>query len=185
MSVARFIEYCCSFLLAVIVIAVVSLLTLRPTLHEVRSEVKEEWNDFLSEVGKRNSVLPAVVENVKVFESGHAKLVGKLLEARAVTMRATDPDRIVTAVDEMDRNLVEIAKIVQGSPELRAHPSFSSTWDTVTSLTRGINCRRKIYNKSVTTYNSLLETFPQNLLTSLFGFVPLQAYPSGGNGMGY
>ena len=43
MSIARLIEFSCSFLLAVIVIALISLLTLRPTLHEVRSEVKAEW----------------------------------------------------------------------------------------------------------------------------------------------
>jgi LemA protein len=185
MSVARIIEFCCSFLLAVILISVISLMTLRPTLHEVRSEVKAEWNDFREHVTKRNTVLPAVVETVKVFESGHAKLVGKLLAERAVTMRSTDPDRIVKSVDEMDRCLGEIAKIVQRSPDLRAHPSFLPAWDEVVSLTHAINARRAIYNKSVTTYNRLLATFPQNLLTSLFGFVPLQPYPSGGNGMGY
>lgn len=185
MSVARLIEFCCSFLLAVIVISAISLLTLRPVLHEVRSDVKAEWNDFLEHVLKRNAILPAVVETVKGFEAGHGKLVGKLLEARAVTMRATDPDRIVAAVDEMDRSLGEIAKIVQARPDIEAHPSFSQAWERVVTLTRGINARRKLYNKSVQTYNRLLTTFPQNLLTSLFGFVPLQPYPLGGDGIGY
>lgn len=185
MSVARTIEFCCSFLLAVVVIAAISLLSLRPTLHAVRSEVKSDWEGFLQAVNERDSLLPTVIEAVKGVEPGLGKLAGKLLEARAVSMRSTDPDRIVLAVDEIDRNLGEIQKVVQSKPQLRAYPSFSQSWDRILTLTRGVKARREFYNKSVRTYNYLLTPFPQNLLTTLFGFVPLQPYPSTANGIGY
>ena len=110
--------------------------------------------------------------NGQGLRSRACEAVAKAPGSQGCHMRSTDPNRVVTAVDDIDRSLAEIAKIMQARPDLREHPSFAPAWRQVVGLTREINARRNLYNKSVKTYNRLLKIFPQNLLTSLFGFVP-------------
>ena len=43
MTLSRIVELGFSFLMAFLLIVLVSFLTLRPTLQEVRSEAREEW----------------------------------------------------------------------------------------------------------------------------------------------
>jgi LemA protein len=104
-------------------------------------------------------------------------MVESALEARSIAMRATDPDKIVASIDDIDRNLAQLEKVVQSKPELAQYPPFSKHWKRVLNISRRVNSARKDYNNSVRLYNRLLTPFPQNMLTTLFGFVPLIEYP--------
>jgi LemA protein len=176
---SRFIEFCCSVLVSFLVLAFVSLLSLRPALKETRAEAVADWDAFVQAVHERNDLIPGLVEGLKSFEPGHAKLALRLIEAKSISALARDPKLIVQWVDEMDKSLLQIGHLVQSRPELDQHPPFSSAWKNVTRLTDRVLASRRAYNKSVRLYNRLLKPFPQNLLATMFGFVPLQEFPSG------
>jgi len=155
-----------------------SFLSLRPQLQEVRSQVVTEWQDFLTAVKERNEILPGLIEAVRGFEPGHARLAQRLLEARGISMRVTEPDKVIAAVDAMDRHLAEVRKLQETNARFREYPPFAKQWSRVQTLTLRIKVTRELYNKSVDVYNRLLKAFPQSLFTTLFGFVPLQGYPA-------
>ncbi|MEW6532221.1 MAG: LemA family protein [Thermodesulfobacteriota bacterium] len=155
-----------------------SFLSLRPQLQEVRSQVVTEWQDFLSAVKERNEIMPGLIEAVRGFEPGHARLAQRLLEARGISMRVTEPDKVVAAVDVMDKYLAEVEKLQETNPRFREYPPFAKQWSKVQGLNLRIKVKRDLYNKSVDVYNRLLKAFPQSLFTTLFGFVPLQSYPA-------
>jgi LemA protein len=155
-----------------------SFLSLRPQLQEVRSQVAAEWQDFLTAVKERNEIMPGLIEAVRGFEAGHARLAQRLLESRGISMRVTEPDKVVAAVDMMDRHLAEVEKLQETNPRFREYPPFAKQWSKVQGLTLRIKVKRELYNKSVDVYNRLLRAFPQSLFTTLFGFVPLQSYPA-------
>lgn len=177
-NVSRIIEFCLAFLIAFLVITLVSFLSLRPALKALRAEAAAEWQGFLREVGERNQLLPGLAEAVRGFESGHGKLAAKLLEARAVSSRSSDPALIVASVRDIESCLVEIEKLLNAKPEIEQHAPFSGPWKKVVRITYRINVFRDAYNKSVRSYNRLINTFPQNLTAPLFGFFPLDAYGS-------
>jgi len=162
---------------AFVVLAFLSFLSMRPILNEARMEARAEWDGFMRAVRERNEVLPGVFEAMKGFEAGHGRIVERALEARAIAMRATASDRIVASVDDLDRQVAQLEKIVQMRPELAQYPTFAKHWKRVLSVSRRINSARKDYNNSARLYNRLLTPFPQNMLASLFGFVPLTDYP--------
>lgn len=177
MTVPRIIELCVCFILAFFVIALISFLSLRPMLHECRSEVLTEWEAFLREVAARNKLLPGLIEAVRGFETGHGKLAAELLEARAISTRSPDPDKIVAAVDTIEDALRQVEKLVRARPEMDRYPPFAAHWEQIVRSTLKVNVMRNTYNKSARLYNRLLRAFPQNVLTTAFGFVPINEYP--------
>jgi LemA protein len=178
MSLSRIIEFCSAVLVAFLILSVISFLSMRPILTQARIETKAEWDGFTRVVKQRNDLLPGLLEGLKGFEAGHSRLAERLMGARSVALRAVDPDRIVAAVDDMDRTIEQIKKIVQADPRLARYPPFEQPWKPVLALSRRISAARSDYNKSVQLYNRLLTPFPQNMLTALFGFVPLKEYPA-------
>lgn len=177
MSVSRLIEFCTCFLVALVVLTVISFMTLRPTLREVRSEAKADWDAFIRAVNQRNELLPGLVEAVKGFEPGHGRLAERSLAARSTAMRSKDPDNIVASVDDIERHLTQIGRLVHARPDLGRYIPFAGHWEEVLKLTRQVSSARSAYNKSARLYNRLLTPFPQNMLTAVFGFVPLNVYP--------
>lgn len=177
MRLSRIIEISFTILIAFIIICVISFLTLRPSIQSIRSEVKDDWESFEKAVQERNLALPGLIEALRGFETGHSKLVEKLTEARSVSMIPGSPDRFVAAVDDMDRQLEQIDQLSRTSPELSQYPPFAVHWNRVKGKSMGVRITRAKYNSGVRLYNGLLEAFPQNMISSLFGFVPLSSYP--------
>lgn len=177
MSLSKIIEFSSALLVAFLILSLISFLSLRPILQQGRIETGAEWDAFHRAVKQRNELLPSLVEGLRGYESGHGRLAGRIMEARSISMRAVDPDQIVAAVDEIDRTIEQVKKIVQVSPDLRKHPPFEKPWKQVLNTTRRISAARKDYNQSAQLYNRLLTPFPQNMITTLFGFVPIKRYP--------
>ncbi|MEI8181786.1 MAG: LemA family protein [Desulfomonile sp.] len=176
-SSTRLIELCFSFVVAFLVLAMVSFFFLRPTLKDVRSEVQAEWQDFLRAVRDRNDLLPGLIESIRGFEPSHGKLSEKLFEARSISNRTGDPGAIVSAVDDIDQSLKRIEKLARSNPDLMRYPPFAAQWEKVSKTSRKIAFTRMAYRSSSRLYNRLLASFPQNLFTSISGFVPVNSYP--------
>jgi LemA protein len=174
----KFIQILITFLAAFLTLMMVSFLMLRPVLKDVRMEAKTEWAAFARALPERNSLIPGLIESFKGFEPGHTKLVERLVQARSISMRSTDPDRIVAAVDEIDGTLEQVRKLGQSKPGLAQYPPFTSQWQKVEKISLRISQHRAQYNSTASSYNRLLTVFPQNLLAAAFGFVPLNIYPA-------
>lgn len=177
MKLSRVIEFCCSVLLAFLVLVVIAFLTMRPVLQDVRLEAVAEWDGFIRAVRDRNDALPGLVEALRGFEPGHAKLAEGLLESRSVSSRYSDPAGIVAAVDELERLLIQVESLALARPSLNQYPPFAVQWKKIAITTQRVASRRNNYNSAAKLYNQLLTPFPQNLLATVFGFVPLEAYP--------
>jgi LemA protein len=174
---SRIMEFCFSFLVSFLVLSLISFLTLRPLLKEVRVETRAEWDGFIRAVKERNELLPGLIEAVKGFEPGHTKLVERILEARSISLRSSDPATITAAVDDIERSLVQVDNLTRTRPGLDQYPPFAGYWKKVVRLTHRISSLRSAYNTNVKFHNRLTEQFPQNLLTAAFGFAPLTDYP--------
>jgi LemA protein len=177
MKLSRMMEFCLAVLLAFLVLTFVSFLTLRPALNETRKEARADWENFVAGVALRNQALPGLAEGVRSFEQGHSRLLEKLLETRALLMKPQEVNPTVTLVDDMDRYLAQLAGIARARPRLAQHPPFAVNWKRVVEASQRIQASRDAYNRSAELYNRLLRSFPQNLLASALGFVPLTTYP--------
>ena len=179
MSMTRIIELAVSILGAFLVITLISFLSLRPLLLQVRSNVRADWKGLKTEVNTRNDALPGLVQAIRGYAIGQGELAEKLLGSREVALHAVHPDEMISAIEETDRYLVQVRQITRSNPGINQYPPFARYWKSVKDSTRLISFKRVLYNRDVRLYNSLLKSFPQNLVTAEFGFVPLKSYPAG------
>ncbi|MGC8605523.1 MAG: LemA family protein, partial [Desulfomonilaceae bacterium] len=176
-TISRLIEFCCSVLVAFIMLSMLSFLTLRPTLKEIRSEAREQWQGMVTLAQEQNDQVQGIVEVLKGFGVIQNKWGEKILEERSILLRAADPETIISSIDETNHRLSKLSQIAKSSPELKNHSGFSSQWSRIIAINRELKLRRMNYNETVKMYNSLLTPFPQNMLATIFGFVPLHRYP--------
>ena len=174
---AKLMEFCVAFIVALVFLSLLSFLSVRPTLNEVRVEAGVNWDRFVKAARERNDLIPGLAESIKGASPGQAKLAGKLFEERSILHRSNDPRELMASLDEMDRQLEKIERLSQSSPEINSYPPFSQIWKRVNASSSEIKSRRVVYNMSARRYNDLMIPFPQNIFSSLFGFVPLQYYP--------
>jgi LemA protein len=178
MSMTRLIELGVVVLGVFIIITLLSFLSLRPTLLKVRSEVRTDWMNFQTEVNNRNDALLGLVQAIRGFAIGHGELADKLLGSREVALHAVRPGKMISAVEETDRYLIQVKQLTQSNPGINQYPPFVRYWKTVKDSTRLISFKRELYNRNVHLYNSLLESFPQNLVAAAFGYVSLKSFPA-------
>ncbi len=174
---ARLMEFCVAFIVALVFLSLLSFLSVRPTLNEVRIEAGVNWDRFVKAARDRNDLIPGLAESIKGASPGQAKLAGKLFEERSILHRSNDPRELMASLDEMDRQIEKIERLAQSSPEISSYPPFNQIWKRVNASSSEIKSRRVFYNMSARRYNDLMIPFPQNIFSSLFGFVPLQYCP--------
>ena len=176
--ISRLIEFTCTVLVAFLMLSIISFLTLRPALKEIRGEARTQWERMVNLARDRNDQVQGIVEVLKGFGVIENKWGEKILEERSILLRAADPDSIISSIDETDQRMAKLRQIADSAPELKNHTGFSSQWARIIATDRELRLRRMNYNETAKMYNSLLNPFPQNMLATIFGFVPLHRYPA-------
>ena len=137
----------------------------------LRQHIAESWSDIDVELKRRYDLIPNLVETVK----GYAKHEKQVLEevtalrnkAVASTGRAASQ-----AVDESSL-LIAMGKlfaVVENYPQLKADTSFLALQKELANTEDRVAASRRFFNGNVREMNQLTQTFPTNLLASMFGF---------------
>ena len=61
--------------------------------------------------------------------------------------------------------------VVENYPDLKANQNVLSLQEEITTTENQISFSRQHYNASVLDYNNAIQTFPNNILAGMFGFI--------------
>jgi len=138
--------------------------------------VRKAWNNVQSEYQRRNDLIPNLVETVKGYAKHEQKVFGDIAEALKSFNRATTVQGKIAANDSISGLLSRIMAISVQYPNLKANENFNRLQDELAGTENRIAVERMRFNETVQTYNSLVKTFPTNLIARLGGFTPSEAY---------
>lgn len=62
--------------------------------------------------------------------------------------------------------------MLKNYPELKANTNFLKLQDELTNTENKISYSRQLFNTTTSQYNMKLETFPSNIVATIFGFKP-------------
>lgn len=127
---------------------------------------------------ERNDLVPGMVETLKGVGIIQSRLGEKMLEERSILSKVTDPEMVLRSIEQTDQWLAKISQLTESSEELKNNALYQRQWSKITSLNRELKLRRAGYNETAKHYNSLLNSFPQNMIAAIFGFVPLNRFQS-------
>ncbi|MFB3897710.1 MAG: LemA family protein, partial [bacterium] len=96
----------------------------------------------------------------------------KVTEARAKMASATTVKEQADANNMISSALKSLFAVAEAYPELKANQNFLALQEELTGTEGKIAYARQFYNDNVMQFNTAQQTFPTNLIASMFGFKP-------------
>lgn len=163
-----------AWLIVVIVVAIIVLIgvLLYNTLIGKRNRTQEAWSQIDVQLKRRHDLIPNLVETVKGYAAHELQTFEAVTAARAgaVSAGATgDVAAISTAENALSRSLRSLFAVAESYPQLRAVETFMQLQEQLTATEDKIQFARQYYNTSALDLNTALQTFPGNMVGSVFG----------------
>jgi LemA protein len=157
-------------LLGIIVVIVFAAVAIYNKLVRLRNTAKSSWSDIDVQCKKRYDLVPNLVETVKGYASHERTVFEKVTQARSMAMQANSPAELAKAENMMRDTLKSLFAVAEAYPELKANTNFQQLQSQLQELENNIEYARRYYNAVVRDYNTLIESFPSNLMASQFKF---------------
>ena len=148
----------------------------RNDLATKRETVNADWSQIDADLQRRADLIPNLVATVKAYAKEETTVVDEISKARSGLLNAGTPDEKIAANNKIDSALGRLLVVVENYPNLKANQNFQSLQFQLEGTENRILQSRRVYNKAVQDYNTELQLFPQNIVASLSGFQPNNAY---------
>lgn len=163
-------------ILAVIIIAVLWVITAFNGLVTLKNRVKEAWADIDVQLKRRYDLIPNLVETVKGYATHEKELFEKVTQARVSAMGAQGIQAKAEAENMLSGTLKTLFAVAENYPTLRASENFLELQRELTDTEDKIQAARRFYNTNVRDLNIKIESFPDNILANAFGFKQMELF---------
>ena len=156
-----------------VVILIVLLLFVAVSFNRlVRSNnlVDEAFSGIDVQLKRRHELIPNLVECVKGYATFERSLLENVVAARSSTATTNDIAGLNANENGLTDNLVKFFAIAEAYPELKADTSFLQLSAQLVEVENAIQYSRRYFNGAVRNLNILVESFPSNLVATLFDF---------------
>jgi len=153
-----------------IVLLVLFVVVIYNKLISLRNTAQSSWSDIDVHLKKRYDLVPNLVETVKGYAAHERTVFEKVTEARSMATRASSPaEKARTETIFLD-TLKSLFAVAEAYPELKANANFIQLQSQLKELDDNIESARRYYNAVVRDFNTLIQSFPSNLIASSFRF---------------
>jgi len=151
-------------------------ISVRNDLAAKKVAIDADWAQIDADLQRRADLIPNLVGTVKAYAKEETTVVSDISKARAALLGANTPEDKIAANNQMDGALGRLLVISENYPNLKANEIFQSLQFQLEGTENRILQSRRTYNKAVQDYNTELQLFPQNIVASISGFQPNNAY---------
>lgn len=167
--------------IAVGVVAVIAIYFIATYNAFVRlvQRTKEAWADIDVQLKRRYDLIPNLVETVKGYAAHERETFDAVTNARAeATKIHVDPSNITPeqikamagAEASLGQALGKLLAVAEAYPDLKASQNFSQLQTELSDTENKIQAARRFYNTNVRDLSIKLQSFPSNIIGSMFGF---------------
>ncbi|MGE3062253.1 MAG: LemA family protein [bacterium] len=135
-----------------------------------RNRVKNAWSQIDVQLKRRYDLIPNLVEVVKDYMSYEQETLTKVIEARNFAMGAKGVKQQAEAENALSGTLKSLFAVMENYPQLKANENVMKLQEELTSTENKISYSRQFYNDSVMQFNTMVETFPNNIIAGMFKF---------------
>jgi LemA protein len=154
---------------ALVLVAVACAVLLYNRLTRARNRTHAAWGDVDSELRRRADLVPELNAAVAAYAEHERSALAATTEARSAA-HGDDPPARAAAEGRLGSAIGGVVGIAEAYPELRASERFTQLQEQLSQSEDRIALTRMVYNDTVQTYNSAIETLPASLLAGPLGF---------------
>ncbi len=162
-----------------------SLIEKYNTLIAQDESVKQSWGEVENQYQRRFDLIPNLVSSVKGAAAHEKETFEAVTQARS---NATQTNIDVKNVEEFSQfqaqqtglssALSRLLMIQENYPDLKANQNFLALQTQLEGTENRITVARKRYNQSAQKYNTVVRSFPTNLVAGFFNFEQYQTFGS-------
>lgn len=163
-------------IVALIFMVVSTVIGTRNRLVTFDENITAQWSEVDNQMQRRADLIPNLVNTVKGFAKHESGILMALAEARARMAGAKTIPEKISANDNLGSALARLLVVVENYPQLKADKNFIALQDELSGTENRIAVARRTYNESVQSFNTLVRSFPGNVIGSMFGFTKKDTY---------
>lgn len=162
--------------LAVITVVILWLIFDYNGLVKLKNRAKEAWSDISVQLKRRYDLIPNLVQTVKGYATHERELFEKVTRARVAAMSAQGVKEKAGAENMLSNTLKSLFAVAENYPDLKASVNFLELQRELTDTEDKIQASRRFYNTNVRDLNIKIESFPANMVASMFGFKQMELF---------
>ena len=161
-------------IVAVIVVALIAYLVVAYNgLIRRRNQIENAWSQIDVQLKRRLDLIPNLVETVKGYAAHERETLQAVIEARNTAIAAPDtPHAQAEASNLLTGALRQLFALSEAYPDLKANQNFLALQEELTGTESKIAYARQFYNDQVMRLNTLIGSFPSNVVARVFRFKP-------------
>jgi LemA protein len=159
----------------IVVVAVLAALALVVVLLynrlvRLRNRAENAWAQVDVQLRRRYDLVPNLVESVKGYAAHERTTFEAVTNARAAAQAARTVEEQAKAENVLTAALGRLFALAEAYPQLRATENFQALQAQLAEIEQAIAVSRQVYNDTVLTYDTALETVPTNVVARAFSF---------------
>ncbi len=155
-------------LLVIIGIVVVFLIYKFNVYIRLKNKIKQSKSGIEVYLNQRFDLIPNLVECVKGYAKYEAETFSKITQLRQEYN--SERDKNLRKGAEVNDEFNKLLAIGENNPNLKASEQFLNLQKNLTKIESQLQASRRVYNGDVTLYNTTITSFPDNILSKIFGF---------------
>lgn len=163
-------------LVVVVVLVVAFVIASYNGLVQLRVRADSSWSDIDVQLKRRHDLIPNLVETVKGYATHEKGTFEDIAKFRSMAMQATGPADRSAAEGQLTTALKSLFAVAENYPQLQASQQFMALQGSLGDVENTLQEARRYYNAVVRDFNTKLQSFPSNLVGSIFGFQQKQFF---------
>jgi LemA protein len=172
-------------ILGILAALVVYAISIYNRLVAGRNRYKNAFAQIDVQLTRRYDLIPNLVETAKGYMAHERETLEAVITARNAAVSGlkdaaadpTDPaamKRLADAEQGLSGALGRLFALAEAYPDLKANENMMQLSEELTTTENKVAFSRQAYNDSVMDYNTLRESFPNNLFAGWFSFQPAE-----------
>lgn len=151
-------------------LVVVLLVAIYNRLVALRNRIDNAWSQIDVQLKRRYDLIPNLIETVKGYAAHEKQLFENVTKARSEAISAGSVGEQSKAENMLTGTLRSLFAVAENYPDLKANQNFMMLQEELSGTEGKIAYARQFYNDSVMALNTNIQTFPSNIVASMFGF---------------
>ena len=158
-------------IVAAILLPVIWLIATFNNFVKLRYQCRNAWSNIDTELKRRYDLIPNLVEMVKGYAQHERQVLQAVTDARAKAVASTgSPASQAKDENFLIASLRQLFGVVENYPDLKASQNFLKLQGQLVETEDRIQAARRFYNGNVRDLNTLVQSFPSNLIAGMFHF---------------
>ena len=136
----------------------------------LRNQTTNGWKQIDVQLKRRHDLIPNLVSTVKGQMEFEQDTLEKVIQARNSAVSAKGIADSAAKEDALTGALSKLFALVENYPTLKSNENVKQLQEELTSTENKISFARQFYNDIATRFNIAQQTFPGNIIASMFSF---------------